>query len=1188
MYQHKNFHPKKISKSRQTFLKRQRILSMLLCMLLLLFSCSFTITALETPEQATSTESNVASTVEQELSFETTNRLELGEGELPFSQLQELDPKDVQRPETVSLEQAIEKGHVNRLYAQETSLQTVIFQNQNGSKTSYIFDKPVKYITTDGIIKDKNTKIEATGLAGYAYAMTDNSFQAYFGKAIATNGVRIQYGNYSFVMKAEPSSVVATPQLSTDGKSVTYNGAFGAMTAVRYQTQLFGIKEDIILRQDIGKYTFRFLLTATEVMPVQKEAGQWMLVNDAGECVFDFGNILIKDSVGNATYGTLEITERTSGGYIMTIHVPQEFLRSSSTVYPVYIDPTVVTETGFYYTYEGSESFRTDYQAIEDMTVYSHGDLYYDLELPMFMDQHLFYDGMTTVIYRFADFYNLQFGKFVDMPAEEIDNVTLYLKAASSFSGTFDVYPMLEYVDYWYDFTYDPGLAIHYETEACHSSTTVTNAIDGTRIPIDITEIARAWTDNTRGITCDPYNFPEYGIALRFGNETAYIYATEADGDSNVYYEVTHSEPYYIHNQQYGTMLYATASENNQVINTVSGKSFNAQYCTWKLIAPNSSKPVIAIIHNGITKYLSVNSLGHLSLSSTPYYWTFEPAESSGIHIVSKSGKILYQQEGGYIDLCDKNNFTYDPNESDFSEANANYLAGVWKYKRRSDYTKLQAFTVDAPLWFDKTSTSPISISGITPADADWVSYKDFHFTISRNIGLSITHYGADDDDKNNAGDENDEYTKTDGQPQFNFSSSSDLRTTNITVTHVPTGKTVVCPLSVGQILADGTYLIRNCHSKKYIEPKNGLTADNHPIWQNSYQNTLSEKWKITYIENGYYTICSAASQENKYLSIEYVSTPHNSSILLTSTENYDEDTCLWLITKTTRGNYRLTPKGDTTSALSLASRSKENEILLQQAAYTDNAYLEDEWFVSYDATMLAYNDMDPDHPRHEYMSLTRSVVEDVSGCENIYTGYEIQYSKTEVQSLLENSKLFIIHTHGNTDRVFLGHDESGNEYRYYLSDLLNIDFSNTKLVIYLTCRGSKGYINEDRILNGTPQNVLEATRCAGAETVIAFKESTNLHACNKFMEDLIVQMYNNGNERTLQEAFDRLKTLSQNEKSQNKEQEQDIYYRYDYTYTIPATEAHPIAESWDLLEIAVLSGNTDITLSDLFGNEIN
>ena len=68
----------------------------------------------------------------------------LEEGDLAFSELKNavLDPADI--PDVISPSLAAEREHVNRLYAQEQDDYTVMFQNRDGSKTTYVFSKPVK------------------------------------------------------------------------------------------------------------------------------------------------------------------------------------------------------------------------------------------------------------------------------------------------------------------------------------------------------------------------------------------------------------------------------------------------------------------------------------------------------------------------------------------------------------------------------------------------------------------------------------------------------------------------------------------------------------------------------------------------------------------------------------------------------------------------------------------------------------------------------------------------------------------------------------------------------------------------------------------------------------------------------------------------------------------------------------
>ena len=478
------------------------------------------------------------------------NPFELGEGELPYAQLQALSPLDVALPETLTRAQAIEKGHVNRLWAQEKNLQSVLYQNQNGTKTAYVFDKPVKYVDADGNIKDKNTTIAVTGIAGYAYAMTENSFSAYFGST-AANGVLIQYGDYTFSMKPETSLLVSTPTLGEDAKSVTYTNAFGAQTALRYETQISGVKEDIILMQNVGKYAFNFLLTASGLTPVQEENGNWMLVNSEQETVINFGSIVIKDSVGKTVYGTLNITPRASGGYIMTVTVPQEFLQSSDTVYPVYVDPTtVVHETGQYIQYVGSEASITEYEAIYDTTLIWHGATFGSS-----IGEHVLNTDSCAVLF-FSDFY-FTYGQFVGLEQYQIGKVTLYVHPLSCINSTFSARPRnsapswnLNVYEYYADQIIWDCSSVNSSTQEVHScgiinctSSTCSNNSDP--ISIDITEIARGWARYNSGESTETYENPSHGFSLF--NEDTYDYdhitsVEDASGNSSVYYEIDYNE----------------------------------------------------------------------------------------------------------------------------------------------------------------------------------------------------------------------------------------------------------------------------------------------------------------------------------------------------------------------------------------------------------------------------------------------------------------------------------------------------------------------------------------------------------------------------------------------------------------------------------------------------------------------
>ena len=115
------------------------------------------------------------------------------EGDLPLEELDtaELSPEDT--PEIVSSENIQDKGHVNRLWEQENDLNTIVFQNRDGTKTAYHYSDPVKYTDKSGKVKDKKNKLSET--ANGEYTNAENDINAYFPKKIHKNkGVELTFG----------------------------------------------------------------------------------------------------------------------------------------------------------------------------------------------------------------------------------------------------------------------------------------------------------------------------------------------------------------------------------------------------------------------------------------------------------------------------------------------------------------------------------------------------------------------------------------------------------------------------------------------------------------------------------------------------------------------------------------------------------------------------------------------------------------------------------------------------------------------------------------------------------------------------------------------------------------------------------------------------------------------------------
>ena len=210
-------------------------------------------------------------------------------GDKTIDELQAMTFDAAAMPEFVNMDVAEEKEHVNRLTAQENGLNTVIYQNRDGSKSVYIFSNPVKYIDSSGNIKDKSSKIKAVSSTTYSYAMTDNSTKVFFPKSIS-DGTHLSFSDTYSIKMTPKNPEASAPVLGNDGK-ISYNGVFGRNTLLVYETKLNGLKEDIVLVKNIGVNEFEFEVE-TSLVPTLAD-GVWYFVNERGVRIASLGDIII-------------------------------------------------------------------------------------------------------------------------------------------------------------------------------------------------------------------------------------------------------------------------------------------------------------------------------------------------------------------------------------------------------------------------------------------------------------------------------------------------------------------------------------------------------------------------------------------------------------------------------------------------------------------------------------------------------------------------------------------------------------------------------------------------------------------------------------------------------------------------------------------------------------------------------
>lgn len=228
------------------------------------------------------------------------------------------------------------RGAIKRIPGKET-LCSYVFQNRDGTETAVIFDENIKYVNEAGKTVEKDTTLVRTSSGGFK--VKANDYSVLFPKDISDG---ISFGYMGGKIKLAPEK--AGGKLVKEKETVSYSNVFGENTKVRYTPLLNGIKEDIILEKYTGRNSFRFTLDAGGLTLARDESGL-VLLNGKKETVMKLGEIIAYDSTGNTVGGSVTYAKGKGSAYVLTVSVPESFLKDPDTVYPVTVDPTIYENT---------------------------------------------------------------------------------------------------------------------------------------------------------------------------------------------------------------------------------------------------------------------------------------------------------------------------------------------------------------------------------------------------------------------------------------------------------------------------------------------------------------------------------------------------------------------------------------------------------------------------------------------------------------------------------------------------------------------------------------------------------------------------------------------------------------------------------------------------------------------------
>lgn len=232
---------------------------------------------------------------------------------------------------------------------------------KDNKRVLHIFDNPIKYYDKKNrevkFINNsfkKSRKMTEQGKT-YAYENEANDIKVYIPQNNDENIAVENADGFSLkfqpCVKKEVEVITKSFEFQDEKEEVAeYSDIFGAGYSLQYIPQNDGVKENIYIEKNKGVYQFDFEVTAKGISPNSMKGKTIDFVNnETKEIVFTLGEIFIKDSyIGNGEGNRhisfdnyYQIQKVGKDSYKLTYVLDSKFLKSSETVYPVLVDPSI-------------------------------------------------------------------------------------------------------------------------------------------------------------------------------------------------------------------------------------------------------------------------------------------------------------------------------------------------------------------------------------------------------------------------------------------------------------------------------------------------------------------------------------------------------------------------------------------------------------------------------------------------------------------------------------------------------------------------------------------------------------------------------------------------------------------------------------------------------------------------------
>ena len=261
----------------------------------------------------------------------------------------------------------------------QSDLYSITTTENDGTKTIFSFEEPIKFKDENNIIRFKSDKVKKANklFSSYEFQNGENDITAYLPKRIKDNVV-LESENFKIQFRPVVNKNVKAVEKSFTFHDVTeevveYTDVFGKGTALQYKPLMNGLKENIVLNQYNGQNTFQFYIDIGQLEPEFMEGVAIPLLDpNTKEIISTLGQVDARDSfVGDCPdterhftlFNSLKLEKDKKNGYILTVTVDKEFLESETTVYPVVIDPILnanssnIKDTTVYSSYPTQQTY---------------------------------------------------------------------------------------------------------------------------------------------------------------------------------------------------------------------------------------------------------------------------------------------------------------------------------------------------------------------------------------------------------------------------------------------------------------------------------------------------------------------------------------------------------------------------------------------------------------------------------------------------------------------------------------------------------------------------------------------------------------------------------------------------------------------------------------------------------------